>query len=408
MIPWVRDTTKRVIQTPAAEASWNMRLLANVAPSEKFIAGVNSDLAFTGKYAIQGNYNGYQVWDISTPAKPTLVTAYFCPASQSDVSIYKNLLFVSAEAPTARLDCGAQATPDPVSMDRIRGIRIFDVTNIANPKYVANVQTCRGSHTHTVVTDPNDKDNIYLYVSGAAAIRPAAELAGCTGGSNPNSVDFTIEVIKVPLAHPERSAVVSAPRILDALVGAAQHGGSPADTVGMGAAAAAAATAASARAAAAAAAATDTGAARAAAAAGRGGRGGGGRGAGAGGGRGGAGGGGGTGGAAGAAGAGAATAGAGGNARGGGGGRGAAAPAVPPPALAPAPPTPATGPVQCHDITVYPALGLAGGACRGYGLLLDIHDVAHPRRLGRRVRLQHVLLAFGDVQQRRHQDPFLR
>ena len=91
----------------AASASWNMRLLSNTPPSEKFAGETSSDLAFTGNYAIQGSYNGYQVWNIANPLKPTLKTAYFCPASQSDVSVYGNLLFVSGESLTARLDCGA-------------------------------------------------------------------------------------------------------------------------------------------------------------------------------------------------------------------------------------------------------------------------------------------------------------
>ena len=87
-----------------------------------------------------------------------LVLGYVCPASQSDVSVYKNLLFVSGEGQTGRVDCGMQGVPEPVSKDRLRGIRIFDIADIAHPKYVTNVQTCRGSHTHTVVTDPHDKD----------------------------------------------------------------------------------------------------------------------------------------------------------------------------------------------------------------------------------------------------------
>src|SRR6185503_12814047 len=130
----------------------------------------NSDLSFIGPYAIQGNYNGYQVWDISNPAAPTLKTGYFCPASQSDVSVYKNLLFTSGEDVSARLDCAAGGIKDPSSPERLRGIRIFDITDITKPKYIANVQTCRGSHTHTVVVPPNDKDNVYVYVSGSAPV----------------------------------------------------------------------------------------------------------------------------------------------------------------------------------------------------------------------------------------------
>ena len=104
-------------------------------------------------------------------------SAKLCPASQSDVSVYQNLLFVSAEAPDgpARLR-RRRRRGETVSKDRIRGVRIFDISDINNPKYLANVQTCRGSHTHTVVTDPNDKANIYIYISGTSGVRPAAEL----------------------------------------------------------------------------------------------------------------------------------------------------------------------------------------------------------------------------------------
>ena len=169
----------------AAEAAWNLKVLSETRPSEKFAAGINSDLAFTGNYVIQGSFSGYQVWDISNPSKPTLKTAYFCPASQSDVSVYKNLLFVSGEDLTARIDCGAGGVKDTVSKDRLRGIRIFDISDINNPKNVGNVQTCRGSHTHSLLVDPKDPANVYVYVSGSAGVRSPNELArlreSCSG-----------------------------------------------------------------------------------------------------------------------------------------------------------------------------------------------------------------------------------
>jgi hypothetical protein len=271
----------------AAQAAWNIRMISTTPPSEKFLGVTNSDLAFTGNYAIQGNYNGFQVFDISNPMKPALVLTYLCPASQSDVSVYKNLLFVSGEGQTGRLDCGIQGVPEPVSKDRLRGIRIFDISDINKPKYVANVQTCRGSHTHTVVTDPRDQDNVYIYVSGSSRVRSAEELDGCTDGpvEDPNSARFRLEVIKVPIAAPQQAAIVSSPRIFYGLAPPPRR--------------------------------VDPERERAAAA--RGGR---------------------------------------------GGRRG-----------------PPSGPNQCHDITVYPEIGLAGGACGGYGLLLDIREVANPKRI---------------------------
>jgi hypothetical protein len=204
----------------AAEATSNLRVLAKVRPPTGFENSTNSDIAFTGKYAIQGNYNGFIVWDISNPSRPSLVKSYLCPASQSDVSVYKNLLFVSGEGFGGRVDCGVQGVTAPVSKDRLRGIRIFDITDITNPKYIANVQTCRGSHTHTVLEDPDDKENVYIYVSGSAPIRSAEELPGCVGGTteaNPQTASFRIEVIRVPLANPTAAAIVSSPRIFQGL-----------------------------------------------------------------------------------------------------------------------------------------------------------------------------------------------
>ena len=207
--------------------------------------GTNSDLAFHGTTLFVGNYNGINFYDISNPAKIKLITSVVCPGGQGDVSVYGHLLFMSVEAANGRLDCGTQGFPTPAgatpapppamdpaaadaaagprrppppppSPDRIKGIRIFDITDISQPKQVADVQTCRGSHTHTLVIDPKDKDNIYVYISGSAGVRPAEELAGCSGASpdqDPDTALFTIVVIKVPLAHPEQAKVVASPRI---------------------------------------------------------------------------------------------------------------------------------------------------------------------------------------------------
>ena len=336
----------------AATASWNMRLLSTTPAAGKFVDVTNSDLAFIGPYAIQGNYNGYQVWDITNPTAPTLKTSYFCPASQSDVSVYRNLLFVSGEGLSGRLDCGNEPIRDTVSSERLRGLRIFDITDISNPKYVGNVQTCRGSHTHTLLVDPDDQQNVYVYISGSSRVRPSAELAGCSGltpDKDPNSALFRIEVIKVPLAHPEQAAIVSSPRIFNDLVAPARHGEAPEDIAAQQKALAEA------------------------------------------------------------------------KARGqytamifgserplparmtdpmldslvkarGGAGAPTAADSA---ALRTALPDiiakmfgsqntsngPRPGPTQCHDITVYPAIGLAGGACEGYGFLLDIRNPENPVRI---------------------------
>ncbi|MDH3457122.1 MAG: hypothetical protein OER90_09795, partial [Gemmatimonadota bacterium] len=216
----------------AEEAVWNLRVVSQTLPPEDFVGVTNSDLAFTGNYAIQGNYNGIQVWDISNPTQPTIVVGYVCPASQSDVSVFGNLLFVSGEGLGGRLDCGTGGVQEAVSQVRLRGIRIFDISDIRNPQYLANVQTCRGSHTHSVLVDPNDKENVYIYVSGSAPVRPEEELPGCSSAAldeDPNSALFRIEVIKVPLAHPEQAAIVSSPRIFADLEAPPTHGMAPDD-----------------------------------------------------------------------------------------------------------------------------------------------------------------------------------
>jgi hypothetical protein len=340
--------------TDAGEAGWNLRVLSQTPPSSQFEGVTNSDLAFSGKYAVQGSYNGWQVWDISDPRAPRLTTAYVCPASQSDVSVYHNLMFVSGEDLSARLDCGTAGVKDTVSTERLRGLRIFDISDIAHPKNVGNVQTCRGSHTHTVLVDPRDTTNVYVYISGTSRVRSSSELAGCTDSlpsEDPNSALFRIEVIKVPVAHPEQAAIVSSPRIFNDLLAPPRHGETPQDL------AAAKRAADSVRA-------------------------------------------------------------LGGftvvidsqdvilpdqytlpmldsivQARGGSG----APTAADSTALRDALPAMMAarmgktlvdasgrklGPTQCHDITVYPAIGLAGGACGGYGLLLDISDPEHPTRIG--------------------------
>ena len=329
----------------AGQAIWNMRLVSTTPPSGKFLGSTNSDLAFKGNYVIQGNYNGYQIWDISNPAAPSLRLSNYCPASQSDVSVYKNLLFVSAEGNTGRIDCGDQGVKETVSDARIKGVRIFDITDIEHPRNVANVQTCRGSHTHTVVVDPKDPDNVYVYVSGSSSVRPDAELHGCSDASpdkDPSSAHFRIEAIKVPLAHPEQAAIVTSPRIFDNLAAVKSHGGAPDDVRAMAEAKARGAyfvnlggnemmlpdqfvkpmldSIVKARGGVGAPTGADSAALRSGVQAAI-------------------------------------------EKRFGGGTR------VP------------TGPDQCHDITVYPAVGYAGGACGGYGLLLDIRDPAHPVRI---------------------------
>jgi hypothetical protein len=333
----------------AEESAWNLRLLSQTPPPPEFVGAMNSDLAFTGNYVIQGNYNGYQVWDISDPSAPALVIGYLCPASQSDVSVYQNLLFISGEGLAGRLDCGTQGVAEAVSQDRLRGIRIFDISDIRSPRNIGNVQTCRGSHTHTVLADPKDAENIYIYISGSAGVRPEEELPGCSSaapGEDPNTALFRIEVIKVPLAHPERAAIVSSPRIFSGLVAPPRHGQAPEDLAAIEQARALGAFIAEIEGEQFVLPARFTAMLLDSISRAR-----------------------------------------------GGSGTPTAADSITLRQELPAmiasmigsQPVDASGarpgPTQCHDITVYPAIGLAGGACEGYGLLLDISDPANPRRI---------------------------
>jgi hypothetical protein len=285
------------------------------------LAFANSDLAFEGSHLFEGNFYGMNIYDISNPAKTTLLTSMVCPGGQGDVSVYKNLMFMSVEMPNGRVDCGTQGFPPnpeptaeekaqdkaaaenknmtdeekakerarqmarrmPVAQkDRFRGVRIFDISDIKNPKQVAAVQTCRGSHTHTLVVDPNDKDNVYIYVSGTSFVRQSEELEGCSGekpDKDPNTALFRIDVIKVPLAAPQEAKIVSSPRVFINSETGALNGLNNGGTHGK---------------------------------------------------------------------------------------KGAEKPA---------------DTDQCHDITVYSAIGLAAGACSGNGILLDIKDPVHPKRV---------------------------
>ena len=175
----------------------------------------NTDLAFRDGLLIQGNYNGFQMYDISNPADPTLSVSVVCPGGQGDVSVYGDLVVMSAQETRGRLDCGVEGVADSISAERMRGVRIFDVSDMNNPTQVAAIQSCRGSHTHTIVTDPADTENIYVYIQGTSRVRPGEELPGCSGGGpdDPETALFRIEVVKVPLANPAAAEIVNMPRI---------------------------------------------------------------------------------------------------------------------------------------------------------------------------------------------------
>lgn len=137
----------------------------------------NSDLAFSRNHVIIGNFNGFNTYDVDSTKRPKLLASVVCPGGQGDVSIHGNLLFMSVEQTRGRIDCGTEGVQDTVSKERFRGIRIFDISDLRKPKQIAAVQTCRGSHTHTLVTDPKDKTNVYVYGSvRAPSARPKSLL----------------------------------------------------------------------------------------------------------------------------------------------------------------------------------------------------------------------------------------
>jgi hypothetical protein len=256
----------------------------NAPPDPRFanmLGFANSDLAFSGNHLFMGNFNGFMTYDIERPGKPKLAASVVCPGGQGDVSVHGNLLFMSVEQTRGRLDCGTQGVPTPVSAERFRGVRIFDISDVSRPKQLAAVQTCRGSHTHTLVTAPGDTANLYIYGSGTGSVRSAEELAGCSGltpDEDPNTALFSIDVIQVPLAAPQDAKIVNRPRIFADTASGAISGLWPGGDHGPG---------------------TQK--------------------------------------------------------------------------------TSVTN--QCHDITVFPEVGLAAGACSGNGILLDISDPKNPKRL---------------------------
>ncbi len=230
----------------AAEAAWNMELVSNLPKPEGFfdkdrplgtrppqqpepapgaprtppnpnqLSYTNSDLAFSGNHVVVGNYHGFNTYNIERANRPQLIASVVCPGGQGDVSTWGNLLFMSVEQTRGRLDCGLQGVVPPVSNERFRGVRIFDISDLKNPKQVAAVQTCRGSHTHTLVPDLKDKTRLYLYASGTGGVRSGDELVGCSGKDakeDPNTSLFSIDVIEVPLATPSQARIVNQPRI---------------------------------------------------------------------------------------------------------------------------------------------------------------------------------------------------
>tara|TARA_B100000242_G_scaffold95178_1_gene65072 strand:+ start:600 stop:2765 length:2166 start_codon:yes stop_codon:yes gene_type:complete len=183
----------------------------------------NTDMAFQNNFLIAGNYHGFNIYDISKKDKPELLVSVVCPGGQGDISIVGNLLIMSVEETRGRVDCGLEginSEPNPV---RFRGLRIFDISDIKNPQQVGLVQTCRGSHTHSVVNQRTNEGKILVYNSGTSSVRDEEELEQCIGnvaGDNRTAL-FRIDIIEIPIENPEDSKIVSSPTVFaDELTGA--------------------------------------------------------------------------------------------------------------------------------------------------------------------------------------------
>ncbi len=209
----------------AGEAAWNMEHLVLVPrpegfydPEEPQVSSpfTNSDLAFQDGLVYVGSYHGFNVYDVTDPSNPRLVSSVECPGGQGDMSVYGDLVFMSAQETRGRLDCGDQGVEDPVSDERFRGVRIFDMSDMANPVQIAAIQTCRGSHTHTLVEDLNDPTTLYVYNSGTSVARSAEEMEGCSDVRDPDDPTtsyWSIDVIRVPLDAPQNAELIDSPRV---------------------------------------------------------------------------------------------------------------------------------------------------------------------------------------------------
>ena len=170
-------------------------------------------MAFSGDKMVAGSYHGFNVYQLQDDGVPKLFSSVVCPGGQGDVSIVGDLLIMSVEQTRGRVDCGLQGVSGDISDDRFRGIRIFDISDIARPVQVGQVQTCRGSHTHSVVSGPGEDGKIIVYNSGTSSVREGEELEGCIDESpgDYRTALFRIDVIEIPVDDPSRARIVHSP-----------------------------------------------------------------------------------------------------------------------------------------------------------------------------------------------------
>ena len=175
----------------------------------------NTDMAFAGDVMVAGSYHGFNVYKLEDDGLPKLYSSIVCPGGQGDVSIVGDLLIMSVEQTRGRVDCGLQGITEDVSLDRFRGLRIFDISDLSRPVQVGQVQTCRGSHTHSVVAGPGKDGKIIVYNSGTSSVRKTEELEGCFDESpgDDRTALFRIDVIEIPIDDPSKARIVSSPTV---------------------------------------------------------------------------------------------------------------------------------------------------------------------------------------------------
>jgi uncharacterized protein (DUF305 family) len=186
--------------------------LTQFAERSPLLDFANTDMAFFDDIMVAGNYHGFNIYRLGEDGVPALMSSVVCPGGQGDVSVVGNILVMSVEQTRGRVDCGLQGVDEDVSDERFRGLRIFDISDLRRPRQVGGVQTCRGSHTHSIVSADDEK--IVVYNSGTSSVRDAEELPRCV--ENPASsrtAYFSIDVIEIPLADPSKARIVSSPRV---------------------------------------------------------------------------------------------------------------------------------------------------------------------------------------------------
>lgn len=199
--------------TSAATPEREEEDLTEFAERSPLLDFANTDMAFFDDIMVAGSYHGFNIYKLGTGGVPQLMSSVVCPGGQGDVSVVGKILVMSVEQTRGRVDCGLEGAPGKVNEDRFRGLRIFDISDLTQPRQVGGVQTCRGSHTHSIVSA--DDKRIIVYNSGTAGIRETEELAGCIGEipGDTRTALFSIDVIEIPLADPSKARIVKSPRV---------------------------------------------------------------------------------------------------------------------------------------------------------------------------------------------------